>query len=277
MYEVFLWLLPYFFLALAIAVFSGVTGTIIFMRNYSNLVGGIAHFVLGPIATSFFLEYFLGFDIHPFWFSVLVTSVVMFFIPLNENGRFKHEQHVNILWSFGMAVGVLLLHSTPNFTSLDSFLFGNLLAIARVDYYLFFILAALLGAFMICFHSRLAYLGLDDAFLRAKGIRTRVFHRLQLCILTFNLVFLLQSLGILLLLSVVSLPSIIAALYVKSYKELLFSSIAISAGVLLLSVLMSYLVNVPVSSFAAILLCVLFFIAKILTSFRGGGKQGGFS
>lgn len=264
MTEVFLWLLPYFILAIIAGTLSGTVSTIIFHRNFSNLVGGLSHFFLGPITLTFYLKYIFNISINPYLFSAVLASIIMLLIPLNENGEIKQPQHINILWSFGMALGIYFVYSTPNISGFDLFFFGNILTITRSNLYTLVILTLCILLFFTLFHTKISYVGLDDAFLRVKRIPTMLFHKIQILIVTYSIILLLQILGILLLLTIVSLPSVIASIYARSYKALLAHSIFISIISLLFSIWMSYLINVPVSTFAALIICMLFFASRFL-------------
>ncbi len=262
--KVILWLLPFFFLCLLVGVLSSLVGVVIYRRNFSSVIGGLTHFLLGPIAIAFFIQHITSIKINPYIFSAVIASIVMLLLPLNENGELRQAQHMNILWSFGMALGVIFLYISPNFTNLDFFLFGNIITISQNNMYLLIILTIASIFFFSLFHVKLSYLGIDDIFLKVKGINTLLYHKIQMVVITISIVLLLQILGILLLLTIVTLPTLIAAMFAKSYRTVLLFSIGISVLVLSISLICSFLFNIPISSFAALFFCCIFFISKII-------------
>ena len=267
-FSVFIWLLPFLFLCFLIGILSGLVGVVIYRRNFSSLVGGLTHFLLGPIAITFFIEHISSIQINPYIFSAIIASIIMLMLPLNENGELKQAQHMNILWSFGMALGITFLYISPNFNNLDFFLFGNIITISQSNIYLLIIFTVISIFFFAFFHFKLSYLGIDDVFLKVKGINTLLYHRVQILIITISIVLLLQILGILLLLTIITLPTLIAVMFAKSYKTVLWLSMGISAVVLSISLVCSFFFNVPVSSFAALLFCCIFFVSKLSIIFK---------
>ena len=88
--------------------------------------GGIAHASFGGIG----LGYLLGFE--PIWGGLLFAMAASGLISkLPKNSHLKADTMVGILWSFGMALGILFITLAPGYMpDMTSYLFGDILSVS---------------------------------------------------------------------------------------------------------------------------------------------------
>ena len=82
------------------------------------------------------LGYFLG--INPM-LGVLPFSLVSALImgTVSKKSKIPEDSAIGILWSLGMALGVIFVYLTPGYApDLMTYLFGNILTVPRFDLYL---------------------------------------------------------------------------------------------------------------------------------------------
>jgi zinc transport system permease protein len=112
--------------ALIVSVACGIIGTFVVVKEVSSVSGGLAHAAFGGVG----LGYLLGFSpmLGAAAFSVAL-GVVIGGIYLRY--RDSLETLVALIWSLGMALGVLFLALTPGYAAdLTSYLFGNILLVS---------------------------------------------------------------------------------------------------------------------------------------------------
>ena len=262
MKEILIWLFPFLLLAFTIGILSGCVGTHIYKRNISVIVGGISHFMIAPIGVSYALSFFLNTVISPIGVGLLASFIIAFVIPIDDKGKIKISQEMSIFWSFGMALGFFLAFLLPMYVNFDSFLFGNFLTVKLTEVVFIMVIMLFIVALEMIFYSRFKYLGIDDVFLQLQGIPIRRFHRLQLLIICIVVTIVLEKVGILMLIAIMTIPSAIAGLFTQKYSKLLLLSILISVLSLVLAVVVSYVFNLQLSSFIALILSVTYFILR---------------
>jgi zinc transport system permease protein len=187
----------------------GIIGTYVVARRISFLAGGIAHSVLGGMG----IAYFLG--ANPLAGALAAALVAALLIGwVNLRWHQNEDTMIAALWAVGMALGVLFISRTPGYNAdLMSYLFGNILMISRTDLYVMAVLDALAVLIVTLFFKQFLAVSFDQEFARVRGIRVGFFHVLLLCLVALSVVVLIQVVGLILVLALLTLPAAIAAQY----------------------------------------------------------------
>lgn len=267
------WLLPFALSGVLLGFLCGCAGTHIYMRSMSNITSGIAHFMIGPIGISYAAPIVYGAVFassapawlgNPFLLSLLAVPIIAFLIPVDETGAVRVTQEISVLYSVGMALGFFAAFLTPSVVSFEAFLFGSLFTMSSGTVAALIIASVATLLIETLLYTRFKYIGADDVFLKLQGIRVRALHRVQLLFVCSIVVIVLQSMGILMLIAVMTIPTATAALFVKSYKALLLGSIALAVVLLTGSVIASYMLDMQLSSFAALCMGLLYFLCRLI-------------
>ncbi|HIF51663.1 MAG TPA: metal ABC transporter permease [Thiotrichaceae bacterium] len=248
----------------------GVIGSYVVVKKISFLTGGIAHSVLAGMGMAYFYN---ASPIMGAMIAALVSSILIGWINL----RWKEHEDILIaaFWSAGMAIGIIFLSRTPGYNvDLMSYLFGNILLITGNDLLLMLLLDILvLTVVLICYKLFLLSI-FDEEFARLHGINTEFFYILLLCLISITIVILIQLVGLILVIALLTLPAAIANQYVTSlYKMFILSSII--CGVISISgVAISYAPDLPTGSVIVLLACASYFISVFLKQFSSQKASG---
>jgi zinc transport system permease protein len=248
----------------------GVIGSYVVVKKISFLTGGIAHSVLAGMGMAYFYN---ASPIMGAMIAALVSSILIGWINL----RWKEHEDILIaaFWSAGMAIGIIFLSRTPGYNvDLMSYLFGNILLITGNDLLLMLLLDILvLTVVLICYKLFLLSI-FDEEFARLHGINTEFFYILLLCLISVTIVILIQLVGLILVIALLTLPAAIANQYVTSlYKMFILSSII--CGVISISgVAISYAPDLPTGSVIVLLACASYFISVFLKQFSSQKASG---
>ena len=120
--------------ALLASVACGIIGVLIIEKKLVMMSGGIAHTSYGGVG----LGYLLGFEplLGAFAFSILAAFGIGF---LKQKGGARSDVVMGLLWSLGMALGILFIALRPGYPpDLNSYLFGNILSVTKSDLLLIF-------------------------------------------------------------------------------------------------------------------------------------------
>ena len=108
----------------------GIIGTYVVCRRLVFLSGGITHSSFGGLGIAFYL------GINPILGAMVFAVLSALGIEwANDRGRIREDSAIGIIWSVGMAIGVLFMSLRPGYTSgdLSNFLFGSIVTVTRTD------------------------------------------------------------------------------------------------------------------------------------------------
>ena len=234
------------------------------VRRIVFVSGGITHASFGGIGLGLYL------GINPILSAAVAAVAAAFSIgKLSRTEGVREDSAIAGIWALGMALGVLFMTLTPGYTtSLPAYLFGNILLVTTSDLLALGVLALVLSALFILCYRPILYISFDRDFAQVRGLRVNFWERLLLVLVAVSLVLTIRSVGIMLLLSLLTLPQTIVGLFTSDFRKILVSSILLSlvanVGGLLLSY---YWISVP--SGVLIILLLFFFLAvsKWISSF----------
>ena len=200
------------------SVACGAIGSYVVVKRIGYLAGGIAHAVLGGMG----IAYYLG---RPPIEGALVSALVFAFILGWVSLRMQQQEDtiIGALWAGGMAVGILFISQTPGYNvDLMSFLFGNILMIASDDLYWIAGLDVLILLSVFLFYKQFIAVSFDEEFARLRGIPVERFYLLFLSLVALTVVILIQIVGLILVIALLTLPAAIAGQYVRSLSLMMF-------------------------------------------------------
>lgn len=227
--------------ALLASITCGVIGSYIVTRRIVFISGGITHASFGGVGIAYFLGLnpILGAAI----FGVLSALGIQ---VLRDKGKVREDSAIAIWWSLGMAIGIIFVSLTPGYTpNLMSFLFGNILTVTQTDLALFLLLAVVIVAFFSIFYNRILYIAFDEDFAKANHTPVITFNGILISLVALTIVLNIKVVGIILVLSLLTIPQTTANLYTKNFKHLILISIAIGFVGTLSGLMSSYYMNIP--------------------------------
>ena len=248
--------------ALVIGITCGAVGTFIILRSLSLMGDAISHAVLPGVALSFMLgiNLFIGAIVFG-----LVASFIISFIK--ENSVIKGDTAIGITFSSFLALGVILIGLANSSTDLFHILFGNILAVQDSDMWLTLGISGLVLGLLGLFFKGLLLTSFDPVLAKTMGIPVSFYHYLLMGILTLVSVTAMQSVGTILIVSMLVTPAATAYLFAKSLKQMLFLASGIGATSSLLGLFLGYSLNMAVGS-SIVLTATLFFLLAFLISKR---------
>ncbi|MDE6317620.1 MAG: metal ABC transporter permease [Muribaculaceae bacterium] len=241
-----------------IAVASSVIGTYIFARRLVAIAGGITHACFGGLG----LGYFTG--LNPLLMAgvfAVGSSIGVEWVSTRHNVR--EDSAIAVVWSLGMAVGVLFVFLTPGYVpELNSFLFGNILTITKGDLVTFAIFTVLLIAFVGAFYHRIVICAFDRDFARVSGMPVGIINTAMTVFTAIAIVLTIKLVGVMLLMSMLSLPQMIAETRYHRLNRLMVASGVISVICCIGGLMAACYIEVPCSALIVIIMALVFTLAK---------------
>jgi len=192
---------------------------------------------------------------------------------MSKKTNLREDSVIAILWSFGMAVGIIFIFLTPGYSAnLMSFLFGNILTVTKLNLVFLLILALLITGIFLVFFKTILFIAFDEQYARAVKLPVETINYLMITLVALTIVFNIKVVGIILVISLLTIPQTIANIFTKKFEIMIWLSIIIGFLGSISGLLLSYYLNVPSGAAIIFFLVILFFISKIfrniLTSLR---------
>lgn len=227
--------------ALMASIVTGIIGTIAIEKKLISMSGGIAHASFGGIG----FGYLAGFE--PIWggLAFAIGSSVLI-SHLSKNAKMKADTLIGILWSFGMALGILFISLAPGYMpDMTSYLFGDILSVSNNSLvYMAIFTIAILIVFIMFYNHILLYL-FDEEHAKARGVNTRILEWIIYIMIPVGIIVLIKIVGIILTIALMTIPVSIAKLYSKSISGVVAISMVLSMVFSLIGLIISYYINIP--------------------------------
>lgn len=248
-----------------LAILSGVVGTYVVTRRMVFAAGGITHSSFGGIG----LAYFLGLDptLGALVFAVVTALCVNW---VSERGVVRQDSAIAMLWSLGMAVGVIFLSLTPGYApNLMGFMFGDILAVSATDVLANAVVAVACVVATVVFYRPLLYSSFDPEYARLSGWHPHAVSTVSAVFVALAISFSIKSVGIILVLSVFSIPQAIAMSFVHTLPKIMVLSGAIALVGCVAGLLASFFFDLPSGAVITAVLSVALLIVKLLRRSEG--------
>lgn len=235
--------------ALLCGIACGLTGPIVISREMSSSVGGIAHSLVGGMG----LFIWLGYPAQWGAFAAAVTVALILALSPEKSlgGRDALSQ---VMWASGMAIGIILLSLTPGYgVDLMTYLFGNLLLATENSVLLTFGIVLATWLLFVARSDVIETLCFDETFAKVAGLPVRSTNLLIYLIVALSVVVLMQSVGLILVIALMTIPSLMASSLSRSLRQMIMWSIAFNWIFSITGLWLSYTLDWP--SGATIILC----------------------
>ncbi|EEX49008.1 MULTISPECIES: metal ABC transporter permease [Jonquetella] len=214
------------FAALLSSLVCGLLGPVVVIRRQVMLVGGIAHGAFGGIG----LARFLGLPPRggAYAFTLLLAGLAA---RLSWERSDRSDTLMGILWSAGMAVGLIFNDLTPGYgADVMSYLFGSILTVSSGELFLLGGLSVLLLAFAALRYHQLEAFLFDETFAATRGLAVRTYHCLTVAAASLAVVAIIRVVGLILVIALFTIPPYIAERHARSLAGIMGLSVVLGAA-----------------------------------------------
>ncbi len=248
------------------SIAGGMMGSYIVAKRIVFLGGSISHAVLGGMGFFLWLKRSFGVTWANPIVGALIAAVISAMLLSWIHSKYKEREDTLIaaLWSTGMAIGVVFIALTPGYNvELTNFLFGNILWATPGDVALLGILDLFLLAGVLLFHRRFLTICFDEEQAQIQGLAVQPLYTLLLCMIAVSIVLLIQVVGAILVIAILTIPAAIASMLSNRLSIIMLIASVIgclfSAG----GILASYELNWPPGATIS-LIAALFYLLSLL-------------
>lgn len=236
---------PFFLRALAaaalISIACGIVGTYIVSRRIVFMAGGISHASFGGIG----IGYYLGFD--PIaGAGVFAVLAALLTERLSEKSKMRIDSAIGLLWSLGMALGIIFIFLTPGYApDLTVYLFGSILTISAADLWAVGAVTLTTALSFALLFRKILYIAFDAEYARTQGIPVRVVSYYVMALTALTIVISIRAVGIILIISMLTIPQVTALLLTGDFKKMLFLSIGFALLASVSGLVFSAVLEIP--------------------------------
>ena len=223
------------------SIACGIIGTYIVTRRLVFISGGITHASFGGIGIGLYT------GISPLLSAAIFSVFSALGVEwLSKRKDMREDSAIAVFWTSGMAIGIIFSFLSPGFSpDLSAFLFGNILTITITDIWILVGLSVLLIAFFTCFLNPIIYIAFDREYALSQRIPVVFFEYILMMFIALTIVACLRMIGIVLVISLLTLPQTTANLFTHSFKKIICWAIGLGYISCLGGLFLSYQLQVP--------------------------------
>lgn len=233
--------------SLLISVLCPCIGIFLVLRRYSMIGDTLSHASLAGVTIG------LATGHNPILGAFLFTSVCGALIEFLRTYFKKHTDLIlSIVLSLSVGTAITIISSGKLRADAESFMFGSILTVTRLDMILVLILSAVSVLTLILLYHQLVYIAYDEDAAKVAGVKVRlinyVFSVLVACAISVSI----RIVGVLVLSSMIALPVATALQLNRGFRGTLIFSVIFSVVDIMTGLFISYYLNVAPGGFTAL-------------------------
>lgn len=245
---------------LFVSIAAGIIGTYVVSRRMVFITGGITHACFGGLGLGFFL------GITPIAMAAVFAIAAATGVEwMSTRQNVRQDSAIGVIWALGMALGTLFIFLSPGYVpELTSFLFGNVLTITSTDIILFAAYLVVLLAFFAVFYPQILLCAFDPDFAATRRLKVSAINLAMTIMIAICIVLTIRLIGIMLLLSLLTMPQMIAEMFTNRFHHMMIISSLVSIACSVLGIFCSYWIAVPASATIVLTLVAAYAVARII-------------
>ena len=248
------------------SICCGIIGTYIVNKKMVFISSSISHASYGGIGIGVYLIYFFKLPLNdPLIFGLIfsILSGVLILI-LKDFFGVDGDLGIGIMMSFGMAIGIIFSFMTPGYQAdMSTYLFGNILLSNSMNIISLLILDIITIIFFVIFYKAIVYSSFDENFYKLYGVPVKFVNYFMIIIISSAIIINIKTIGIILIISILTIPQATAAIIARKYSVIIYLSILFSFLGILFGLLFSYIFNIPSGPAIIVALIVIMLIVKM--------------
>jgi len=253
--------------SLVTAIISGMMlpmlGSFTINRNMGFMADAMAHATMPIIAVGVFF----GFSISALGLPAAIF-VALFLGFVIKNTNIGEDTSIGIIFSSFFALGFVLISLLNVSINLEDLLFGQILAVSYFDMYVILALFVVLLIIFLAYYKQMLFYSFDPVGAQIRGLNTSFLNYLFLIMLSLAIIGSLQTVGIILVLSMLIIPAASAKLLAKTFNYTTIIGVVFGVISSISGLLLSYYFNLPSGPSMALVATGIFIICFLFQKLR---------
>ncbi len=256
-----------------VGLLAPMIGSFVVIKRLSLIADTLSHFSLAGLSIGIFLLNILRLPIGDPLYVGMMFAVIGALLIEALRSYYKNYKEISmpIVISLGTALSALFISLAGGFnTEIYNYLFGSILTVGRNFVYIIAITTFVIFVLIIIFYKRIVIISFDERYARLLGIRVGVFQFFSTIILGVVVSLSIETVGVLLVSSLMIIPVAAAMKIGNSFKTTLLIAILFSEVSVILGLWLSYSFGFPSGAtivlFNILILLLVIIVKKIFTS-----------
>lgn len=256
--------------SLMVGLVAPAVGVFLVQRRLALLGDGLGHVALTGVAIGVLTSS------APVGTALVAAVLGAVLIELvRARGRTSGDVALAVLFYGGIAGGVVLLSLAPRgqATNLDAYLFGAITTTSTGDVAVFAVIAVVVLGIVGLFGQRLYAVSDDEEYARAVGLPVLALNVVLAALVAATVVLSMRVVGLLLISALMIVPSAVAQLLARSFRQTLYLACGIGLLVSVSGTTASYYTGTPSGGTIVLLAIALFLLATSGMALREAGAR----
>ena len=247
-----------FLISVIVAVPTALLSCFLVMKGWALMGDAVSHAVLPGIV----LAYIIGIPLIIGAFAAGMTCALATGY-LSANSRVKQDTVMGVVFSGMFGIGIVLYVSVETNAHLDHILFGNMLGVEAHELWTSGLISLGVGLLLALKWKDWLLHSFDPAQARASGLWVNWLHYGLLAALSLTIVATLSAAGLILAIGLLIAPGAIAFLIVRKFSTMLWVSVCVCMGSMLLGTYASFFLDSAPAPTIILIMTALFIVAFI--------------
>ncbi|MGI5964533.1 MAG: metal ABC transporter permease [Candidatus Methanomethylophilaceae archaeon] len=252
-------------------VLCGVVGTYVVAKRMVFVTGGIAHTTFGGVGMAYWIQSVFLVS----WFApmlgaaifAIASAAIMALPPVRK--KLRDDSVIGVLWSVGMAMGVIFMHFIdrtvlPNPASFEDILFGSPAFITYSDIAVIAVVASVILVIVALLYRDMQLVVFDEVQAKISGINVNAMIFLLYLMVAVTCVLVTELIGIVMIIALVTIPPAVANMFCDDIKEVMTGAVSISVGFSLLAMITAIVFDLPPGATVAVILGTVFIVSTVI-------------
>jgi zinc transport system permease protein len=242
----------------------GLIGPFVVVKRLTFLAGGISHSVLAGLGAAVYI------GANPLWGALIAAVIAALLIGTAHLAwHTREDTAIGAIWAVGMAIGLLFLAHTPGYaTDLMSFLFGNILLVPTTELQSMAVLDIGLLIIVLLFYRQFVAVIFDEEFARLRRLPVTTLYLLLLVLIAVTTVLMIQVVGLILVIALLTLPAATAAHWTTSLHQMMISATLLGVALTTSGLILSFYLNWPTGPTIIIVAGTLYLVTALTVKIR---------
>ncbi len=256
-----------------VGLLAPVIGSFVVIKRLSLIADTLSHFSLAGLSIGLFLLNILRLPIGDPLYVGMTFAVIGALLIEALRSYYKNYKEISmpIVISLGTALSALFISLAGGFnTEIYNYLFGSILTVGRNFVFIMAVTTFVILLLIAIFYKRIVIISFDERYARLLGIRVGVFQFFSTIILGLVVSLSIETVGVLLVGSLMIIPVAAAMKIGNSFKTTLLIAILFSEVSVILGLWLSYSFGFPSGAtivlFNILILLMVIIIKKIFSS-----------
>ena len=227
--------------AVSVGVILPLLGSYVINRNLGFMGDAMAHASLPGLAFGLLIGVSIFIAAIPA--AIIIALVLGYLINRSKIGE---DTAIGIIFSSLFALGFIMLSIYDHILlSVEDLLLGQILAVSRFDVWATLILSAIIIITTLVLYKQFLFISFDPKGAKISGLKVRLFDNIFLVVLSLSIISSIQSVGIILVLSMLITPAAAAKLTTRTFSSAMVTGSAFGVIASLSGLYLSYYLDFP--------------------------------